>query len=95
MKAIDPKTGKIAWEHPFPGVGNYSAGMLTTAGNLLFTGDPFGNFVAFDPANGKILWHVGVGSSVSNGPMTYQLDNRQYVVAAAGDSLYAFTLPGH
>lgn len=92
VKAIDPKTGKIAWEHPFPGVGNYSAGMLTTAGNLLFTGDPFGNFVAFDPANGKILWHVGVGSSVSNGPMTYQLDNRQYVVAAAGDSLYAFAL---
>src|SRR4051794_6127857 len=93
VKAIDPKTGKIAWEHPFPGFGNYNAGMLTTAGNLLFTGDPFGSFIAFDPANGKILWHAGVGSSVSNGPMTYQLDNRQYVVAAAGDSLYAFTLP--
>ncbi|MFL6446974.1 MAG: acido-empty-quinoprotein group A [Bryobacteraceae bacterium] len=93
VKAIDPKTGKIVWEHPFAGNGGYSAGMLTTAGNLLFTGDPFGNFIAFDPANGKILWHAGVGSSVSNGPMTYELDNRQYVVAAAGDSLYAFTLP--
>ena len=93
VKAIDPKTGKIAWEHPFPGIGNFSAGMLTTAGHLLFTGDPFRNFMAFDPANGKILWHAGVGSSVSNGPMTYELDNRQYVVAGAGDSLYAFTLP--
>lgn len=93
VKAIDPTTGKVAWEHPFPGNEGYSAGMLTTAGDLLFTGDPFGNFIAFDPANGKILWHAGVGSSISNGPMTYELDSRQYVVAAAGDSLFAFTLP--
>ncbi len=49
--------------------------------------------MAFDPANGKILWHAGLTSSLSNGPMTYLLDNRQYVVFGAGDTLYAFTLP--
>jgi alcohol dehydrogenase (cytochrome c) len=93
LKALDPRTGKVAWEHPYYGFGNSSSGMLTTAGKLLFTGDPWGHFIAFDPANGHILWHAGVGSSVSNGPITYELDNRQYVVAAAGDTLYAFTLP--
>jgi alcohol dehydrogenase (cytochrome c) len=93
LKALDRRTGKVAWEHPYYGFGNSSSGMLTTAGKLLFTGDPWGHFIAFDPANGHILWHAGVGSSVSNGPITYELDNRQYVVAAAGDTLYAFTLP--
>ena len=33
-----------------------SGGVLTTAGHLLFTGDS-GELVAFDPANGKLLWH--------------------------------------
>jgi alcohol dehydrogenase (cytochrome c) len=31
-------------------------------------------------------------ASVSNGPMTYELDGRQYLVVGAGDSLYAFTV---
>jgi alcohol dehydrogenase (cytochrome c) len=29
---------------------------------------------------------------MTNGPITYELDNTQYVVVAAGDSLYAFAL---
>jgi alcohol dehydrogenase (cytochrome c) len=49
--------------------------------------------IAFDPANGKILWHAALKSGVSNGPMTYELDGRQYLVVGAGDTLYAFTLP--
>jgi acido-empty-quinoprotein group A len=92
LKAIDPRTGKIAWQHDYHGSGAVS-GLLTTAGKLLFGGDPGGHFIAFDPASGRILWHAGVGSPVSNGPMTYELDHRQYVIAAAGDTLYAFALP--
>jgi alcohol dehydrogenase (cytochrome c) len=67
--------------------------VLTTAGKLLFTGDPSGNFIAFDPENGKILWHAGLTATVSNGAMTYELDGRQFVVVGAGDMLYAFTVP--
>ena len=67
--------------------------MLTTAGNLLFTGDPSRNFIAFDPATGKILWHDEMSSSLSNGPMTYTLGGRQYLVVGAGDTLYAYALP--
>jgi outer membrane protein assembly factor BamB len=36
--------------------------MLTTAGKLLFAGDGAGNIVAFDPGNGKPLWHSRVGN---------------------------------
>jgi len=93
LKAIDYKTGKIRWSHEYPGDGGSLSGVLTTAGKLLFTGDPSGNFIAFDPASGKILWHAGLTATVSNGPMTYELDGRQYLIVGAGDMLYAFTLP--
>ena len=92
LEAIDYRTGQIKWKHVYPENGGHS-GILTTAGQLLFTGDPSSNAIAFDPADGKILWHAGLAAPVSNGPMTYSLDNRQYVVFGAGDMLYAFTLP--
>ncbi len=92
LTAIDYKTGKVAWQHRYPGVGgNLGNGMLTTAGKLLFTGDAGGNIVAFDPANGKILWHSHIGN-VSNAPETYSIDGHQYVLIAAGDQLFAFNL---
>jgi alcohol dehydrogenase (cytochrome c) len=98
LKAIDYKTGKVKWSRPLamgPGgsPGGPPSGLLSTAGKLLFGNDGGGNFVAFDPLTGKPLWHVGLGTNTSNGPETYLLDGRQYVVVGAGDTLYAFTLP--
>ena len=66
--------------------------MLTTAGKLLFTGDSAQHLIAFDAANGKILWHAGLTANLSNGPETYLLDGQQFLVVGAGDSLYAFTV---
>jgi alcohol dehydrogenase (cytochrome c) len=91
LTAIDYKTGKIAWRHRYPGNGGSPNGLLTTAGKLLFGGDLGGNLVAYDPANGKILWHSHIGQ-VSNAPETYMLDGHQYVLVASGDSLYSFAL---
>jgi len=94
LKAIDYQTGKIAWSHKYPsgGLGNAGPGILTTAGKLLFTGDPSGNLIAYDPATGKILWHFRTGSMVSNGPMTFMMDGKQYLIVGAGDTLFAFAL---
>jgi alcohol dehydrogenase (cytochrome c) len=92
ITAIDYKTGKVAWRHRYPGTGGgLGNGMLTTAGKLLFAGDLSGNLVAYDPANGKILWHTRIGQ-ISNAPETYMLDGHQYILVAAGDTLYSFTL---
>jgi alcohol dehydrogenase (cytochrome c) len=91
LRAIDYKSGKTVWSHHYPGGGG-SAGILTTAGKLLFTGDGAQNLIAFDPATGKILWHAGLAANVNNGPETYMLDGQQYLVVGAGDSLYAFTV---
>ncbi|HEX5411334.1 MAG TPA: acido-empty-quinoprotein group A [Terriglobia bacterium] len=91
-RAIDYKTGKIAWTHEL-GRGGSSAGNLSTAGHLLFTADNAGNLLALDPATGKTLWHVNAGGRMENSPMTFMLDGRQYVVVAAQDRLMAFALP--
>jgi acido-empty-quinoprotein group A len=95
LRALDYRTGEVRWEHKYEGLGFWSStypGMLSTAGGLLFTGDPAGNFIAYDPASGKVLWHSNLGSIVCNSPITYMLDGRQYIVVASGDTLYAFSL---
>jgi alcohol dehydrogenase (cytochrome c) len=90
LTAIEPKTGNVAWRRPFPGGGG-GGGLLATAGNLVFTGDGGSNLIAYDATTGKPVWHSRIGD-ISNAPITYMLDGRQYLLAAAGDTLYAFAI---
>ena len=91
MQALDYKTGRIRWSHKWEGPG-IRAGVLSTAGNVVFTGDPNTNFVALNATTGQPLWHANLGSPISNGPITFELDRSQYVVVAAGDTLYGFVM---
>jgi alcohol dehydrogenase (cytochrome c) len=89
IKAIDYRTGQIKWSIPRYG-GN--AGLLTTAGNVLF-GSAAGGIGAYNATTGEPLWNARLGSgSVTNGPITYELDGQQYVIAAAGSRTFAFVL---
>jgi alcohol dehydrogenase (cytochrome c) len=92
LRALDYKTGKVVWNHEL-GHGSTIAGILTTAGHLLFTADNSDNLLALDPATGKTLWHLNVGGELVASPMTYQLDGRQYLIIPVQDILYAFALP--
>jgi acido-empty-quinoprotein group A len=96
LMALDYRTGEMRWQQKYPETAGFWSsthpGILTTAGGLLFSGDPSGNFIAFDAGTGKILWHAGLGAALTNSPQTFALDARQYVVIAAGDSLYGFVL---
>jgi alcohol dehydrogenase (cytochrome c) len=92
LRALDYRTGKVVWNHEI-GNGESIAGILTTAGHLLFSADNSGNLLALDPATGKALWHLNAGGRMAASPMTYELDGRQYVILAVQDILYAFALP--
>ena len=91
LSAIDYRTGETAWRHAWPIGGGGGAGVLTTAGGLVFTGDGSGNFVAFDAADGDLLWHTRIGN-ISNAPQTYLIDGRQHVLVASDRQLYAFVM---
>ena len=95
LLAMDVRTGDMKWEHRYPlngWSGGTMPGVLTTAGGVLFTGDPSGNLIAYDASNGKILWHSLLGTGITNTPETYLLDGRQHVIVGAGDMLWAFSL---
>jgi alcohol dehydrogenase (cytochrome c) len=91
LRAIDYRTGKIAWSHEL-GEGDASAGVLTTDSGLTFTGDAATSALALRTSDGATLWHAGIGR-VGNAPVTYEIDGRQYLLVGGGSALYAFALP--
>ena len=92
LRALDYRTGKVVWNHEL-GDRESLAGILTTAGHLLFSADNSGNLLALDPTTGKTLWHLNAGGPMQASPMTYELDGRQYLIMAVQNILYAFALP--
>lgn len=96
LEAIHIDDGKIAWRIPELGPspkGKRYAGILATAGGLLFYGDPSGAIVAADARNGKPLWHFPTNGENKASPMTYTVDGKQFVVLAVGPNLLGFSLP--
>jgi len=82
LRAIDPKTGKVAWE-----VKNNAplwGGVLTTAGDLVFWGTPEGYLKAADAKTGKVLWQFQTGSGVVAPPITWSDGADQYVSVVSG-----------
>jgi alcohol dehydrogenase (cytochrome c) len=90
VRAIDAKTGERKWE--FKMVDLTMSGVLTTASDLLFTGSREGYFSALDARDGTLLWKISAGGDIAMGPMTYQVNGKQYVAFTAGSSLFAFAL---
>jgi alcohol dehydrogenase (cytochrome c) len=82
LRAMDPKSGKIVWE-----VKNNAplwGGVMTTKGNLVFTGTPEGFLKAFDARSGKELWKFQTGTGVVAPPITWDQDGEQYVAVVTG-----------
>ena len=88
--AIDPRTGDKKWRFLMTDVTD--SGILTTATDLLFTGGREGYFHALDARTGTLLWNASLGGQVASGPMTFEVEGKQYVSVAAGHSLFTFAL---
>jgi alcohol dehydrogenase (cytochrome c) len=91
LRAIDPISGERKWEikHPTPSW----AGVLSTAGGVVFSGDNEGNVIAADSKTGRELWRYQTGAPIYAPPTTYMIDGRQFVVMPAGMTLTAFAVP--
>jgi alcohol dehydrogenase (cytochrome c) len=88
--AIDPQTGTKKWKYLMTDVTD--SGILTTATDLLFTGGREGYFHALDARTGALLWKTSLGGQIASGPMSYEVEGKQYVSVAAGHSLFTFAL---
>ena len=87
LRALDPTTGDKKWEFLMPTPSR--SGILTTASNLLFSGDGDGNLLALDSRSGKLLWRYQMGATLhGTSPITYMLDGRQHLLVPSGTIAY-------
>jgi alcohol dehydrogenase (cytochrome c) len=90
IQAIDPLTGDKKWTYEMHDVSD--SGILTTAADLLFTGNREGYFQVLDARTGKLLWRATTGGQMASAPITYEADGKQYVAMSAGHALFVFGL---
>jgi len=93
LLAYDLDKQSFAWRYPQVGRARSSGGTMTTAGGLVFFGDDSQSFEAVDAQTGKPLWHFNTGQDFSASPMTYLVQDKQYVAIAAGSNIFTFALP--
>jgi quinohemoprotein ethanol dehydrogenase len=102
--ALGGNTNKIVWQTKTPyRIGN-GGGSTTTAGGLVFHGEPDGNIQAYDAKTGELLWQFQTGFGAEAPPVIYEVDGDQYVAIVAGgnqltgsaygDAVWAFSLKG-
>jgi PQQ-dependent dehydrogenase (methanol/ethanol family) len=82
ISAVNVDTAEIVWqaksEDPMIG------GVLTTAGNLVFTGEGNGSFNAYNAVSGQKLWSFQGGAGVNAAPMAFEVDGKLHIAVAAG-----------
>ena len=71
---------KWRWRNELP----MCASVLATGGDLVFAGEPSGEFNAMDARTGELLWQFQCGSGHHSSPTTYMVDGRQYIAVPVG-----------
>jgi PQQ-dependent dehydrogenase (methanol/ethanol family) len=105
--AVDPGTNLVRWRKRMPYSLAHGNGVLSTASDIIFIGQPDGKLLALDAGNGKNLWQWQTGAAISSSPIMYEVDGEQYLAVYAGgtdipygnsaprgDFLWAFKIGG-
>jgi alcohol dehydrogenase (cytochrome c) len=82
VSAFDPRTGQERWRwaNDIP----MCSSVLATGGDLVFAGEPTGEFNALDARSGELLWQFQCGSGHHSSPCSYSIDGRQYIAVPTG-----------
>jgi alcohol dehydrogenase (cytochrome c) len=94
VRALEAESGKLVWEHRQNARfdDNVAGGLLSTKGGIVFGSDRT-TFFGLDSRTGRRLWDFETGGRITAPPVTYKADDEQFVVIAAGNSLFAFSNP--
>lgn len=82
LAAFDPQTGKRVWKYDEKYF--LLASVLSTAGGLVFSGNPQGDFFALDARTGQKLWSFPTGGGNRGSSISYAVNGRQYVATPSG-----------
>jgi alcohol dehydrogenase (cytochrome c) len=83
LTSIDADSGKVLWRYHSPAP--IVAAVEPTAGDVVITGDLGGALLILDAKNGKMLASIKTGGAIAGGIVTYELNNKQYVVFDSGN----------
>jgi quinohemoprotein ethanol dehydrogenase len=95
LLAWDPVNMKEVWQQP---QGSSRAGVMTTAGNLVFQGSSPRGFSAFRADTGERVWTTETQANIVGGSVSYEVGGEQYVaVVAAGQGGFGgnYWAPNH
>jgi glucose dehydrogenase len=97
LTAYDLNTGTMLWQVPngdtselavrgIRGTGSRQAraGMVVTAGGLVFIGTPDRKLRAYDEDSGRVVWEWEVSGPINGVPAVYEIDGRQYLAVCVG-----------
>jgi alcohol dehydrogenase (cytochrome c) len=91
LKAVDPVTGEIKANRrlDYPNL----SGALATAGNLVFIGQPDGQFAAYDARTLDQVWSFDAGTGINAPAVSYAVNGRQYIAVLVGSKLPNAVIP--
>ena len=92
IDAFDPVTGAKKWtvKMKYP----LTSSLLATGGDVLFTADIEGHFLAYDAKTGEQLYSFNTGSGTRGSPITYAVNGRQYIAVPSGlGSIFTSGMP--
>jgi len=100
VSAVDVTTGRVVWQDKFDE--GLAGGSVSTGGGVTFVGEGNGYFDALETESGVRLWQFQTGAGVNAAPITFALNNQEYVAVASGgnqqfgtpygDSVFVFRL---
>ena len=93
INAFDPEDGRLMWSYRVstPLV----AGLMATAGNIVMTGDIDGNLLILNAKTGELLIRDNLNAgALDGGLITYEVNGKQFVGAAAGDNSSTYGVTG-
>jgi alcohol dehydrogenase (cytochrome c) len=91
LRALDGSTGDVVWETMFDGAAS-KAGLLVTAGDLVFAADRSGMLYALDAKTGEKVWRTRLGGDIEMGPITYLHQGKQQLAVIARGALFVLDL---
>jgi alcohol dehydrogenase (cytochrome c) len=82
LTAVKASTGEVVWK--YHSSRPMLAAVTATSGDMLFTGELTGDFLAIDARNGNIVYRFNGGGAIVGGVITYAVNGKQYVAVVAG-----------